>query len=397
MGVASWNANRIGSTEKLEDVMADLVDAMGTRIYLLQEVAKLPVDPFIKGWSVLHGDSCAAAVVLHEEAARQLRWRHNSDLTSSVLIGKLGVMSAYLAGSGKSMEQFEESVMKAKSELRRLRDAGAKYLVVGCDAQVELEPTEFTGPQALGSQRADSARHERQCLLFDMLREFGLKAASTWTESNPHFTRRPWQKKQRCTQLDYLFVSKCLDTTSGVHNQRQVGSSDHYPVWCDVHGSELTLKPMELQPSLSGWRVDSEQSSEQFRSGVMTALGLTGIGSRDAKHNITLYDIQRCIEDEGKAAPHSTRNSRRRQLLKKAPELAAAEIASKCVGAEEQKQCRRREGVLRRKWKGQALHERPRRKEKIQYLKRGGTLTEDRENWKTELLQHCRDKYQSCR
>ena len=93
MGVGSWNANRIPG-DKLAEMMDELVEHLGKRVICLQEVRALPDTPDVNGWLVFHGESCAAAVALPREFSSDVRWAHNSDLTSSVLIGELGVMSA---------------------------------------------------------------------------------------------------------------------------------------------------------------------------------------------------------------------------------------------------------------------------------------------------------------
>ena len=80
--------------DKLAEVMDELVDALGRRIVCMQEVRSLPVEPTVEGWLILHGEACASAIAVPGELGNEIRWRHNSDLTSSVLIGELGVMSA---------------------------------------------------------------------------------------------------------------------------------------------------------------------------------------------------------------------------------------------------------------------------------------------------------------
>ena len=84
---------------------------------MLQEVARWPEDPTIEGWKVFHGAGSAAAVLVPAELAHDVRFCCNSDLTSSVLIGELGVMSAYFADSSKPMEDFERSMMIVRLEL----------------------------------------------------------------------------------------------------------------------------------------------------------------------------------------------------------------------------------------------------------------------------------------
>ena len=398
MGVTSWNANRING-DKLEDAIDELQQAMGKRIILMQEVARLPVDPSIEGWKVLHGDSCAAAIAVPCELSSEIRWRLNSDITSSALIGELGVMSAYFADSGKSAEEFEKSVMTTRLELRKLRAAGATRLLVGCDAQVELPPdTVYTGPQALGDSSALGVAHDRQCQILSLLQEFGLRAASTWTGSVPFHTRKPWQANRKCTQLDYVFVSMALFTQSGVCNDRQYGASDHYPVWCDVLDSTLSLKTQRLRASLSGWRPLSGGDVEQFRCGVIEAIGLSGAARADMRSTQSLGTILDQIEQVAIKIPHSTNHSRRKSIQAKPIDLIRAEAASKAAApGDDKKRRRREEGRLRRHWKAhQLLHTKPHPKRNITRLDCDGVLTEDRHAWRAELRRYCEDKYFDC-
>lgn len=42
----------------------ELTRALGERIIILQEVARLPKDPIIDGWMVLHEESSASAIAI---------------------------------------------------------------------------------------------------------------------------------------------------------------------------------------------------------------------------------------------------------------------------------------------------------------------------------------------
>ena len=118
---------------------------------MLHEVASWPSVPAIRGWKVFHESGSAAAVLVPAELACNVRFQRNSEVTSSVLMGKLGFISAYFADTGKSMDDFEKSVLIVRMEIRKLQLAGAQYVMVGCDAQVELPPaTDVTGPQLGG-------------------------------------------------------------------------------------------------------------------------------------------------------------------------------------------------------------------------------------------------------
>ena len=368
---------------------------MGRRIYLMQEVARLPKDPVVEGWRILHGESCAAAIAIPGELCSEIHWRRNSGVTSSVLLGKLGVMSAYFADSGKTMEEFEKSVMTTKSELRNLRAAGAKYFLVGCDAQVELPPdTDYTGPQALRNPNVLGDAHERQCQILALLREFGLMASSTWTDSAPFYTRKPWQANRRCTQLDYIFASKVLITRSGVCNGKQFGASDHYPVWCDVVDSRVSVRVQPLRASISGWRPLADQDVDRFQISILEAMGLTGAARTDMRSAHSLVSIQNHIEKIGEETPHSTSHTRRKSMRSKPPDLVQAEMARKAAQGEDKKNCWREEGKLRRKWKAeQLLNGRAHPKRQVTVLECDGHATEDRDEWRTELRQYCEEKY----
>lgn len=84
-------------------------------------------------------------------------WKSNLDLTSPLLLGELGVMSAYFVESLKSLDEFEQSVLMANAEIRRLCAAGSKGLIVGCAAQVALAPDMA---QAAGDKNATGDAHE---------------------------------------------------------------------------------------------------------------------------------------------------------------------------------------------------------------------------------------------
>ena len=127
----------------LADALDELRRVLGRRIICMQEVASLPVDPEIEGFLVLHSEACSAAIGVPSELIPEIRWTHNSDLTSSVLLGELGVMSAYFADSGKSLEDFERSILIATDELKQLKNAGARFIVLGYDDTIELPTNTF--------------------------------------------------------------------------------------------------------------------------------------------------------------------------------------------------------------------------------------------------------------
>ena len=118
-GVVSWNTNRL-NFDRLTQVLTELVRVTGLHVYAFQDILSWPVDPCVAGWTVLHADGCASALLIPSCYEHLIRWQHNSERTSSVLLGDLGVISAYLADSGKSMDEFENSIIMSSSEIRRL-------------------------------------------------------------------------------------------------------------------------------------------------------------------------------------------------------------------------------------------------------------------------------------
>ena len=88
---------------------------------MLHEVASWPSVPAIRGWKVFHESGSAAAVLVPAELACNVRFQRNSEVTSSVLMGKLGFISAYFADTGKSMDDFEKSVLIVRMAIRKLQ------------------------------------------------------------------------------------------------------------------------------------------------------------------------------------------------------------------------------------------------------------------------------------
>ena len=396
MGFASWNANRING-DRLADVLDDLVAGVGRRIFLLQEVSSWVRDPAVEGWHILHEEFSTAAIALPWHLGANIRWRNHSAGTASVLLGDLGIVSAYLADSGKSIDEYVQTVEELSTQMSLLRDHGAKHLIVGCDAQVEIQPNlvNFSGPAALGLPDANATKMERQSLLVSTLKKFGLKAASTWIESGSCFTRRPWQQGRRCTQLDYIFHSKSLSSQSGIHNFRRFGSSDHYPVWTTLTNEEIKLSKPKPVRSVAGWRPNN---ADQFAKAVTCSLGITG-SNLDVSSSASLTEIQRTIEASALHVPHSTRQSRTRDLQRKPQELKDLEIRVMATPkGPERRVLKREEKKMYRKWKSALLIAKgklgwQRTKKSLQCLECDGQVTEDRTEWKAELDRHCRAKF----
>ena len=216
-------------------------------------------------------------------------------------------------------------------ELRQLRAAGAKYLVIDCDAQVELPPgvDGITGPDARGGMQPLAVRRDRVFLMLTLLQEFGLKAASTWTEAsreNP-CTRRPWGQQVASSQLDYVYTSRSLCSKTGVANRSQCMSSDHCPVWASVDGRDFKLKTRVRQIFVTGWQPCNEVDAARFRTGVLRKLGLQH-GTPTYGHLPDMSAVQEHILGASLAVSFTTKPMRKREHFAKPPQLAAAGEAS---------------------------------------------------------------------
>ena len=94
--------------EKLAEIFEEFYAAVGKRVLCMQEVSGWLINPAVEEWLISHGEASAAVAVPYEIQC-EIRWTHNSDVTSSVLLWELGVLCAYFANSCKSMEEFEKS------------------------------------------------------------------------------------------------------------------------------------------------------------------------------------------------------------------------------------------------------------------------------------------------
>ena len=402
LGVVSWNTNRVGG-DRLQECVQELVGKVGRRVLLLQEVSAWPEDPHLMGWQIFHGAESYSAVLVPSELQSQIRRRQNSSHTSAALLGELGVMAAYFADSGKSYEEFEGTVHLVCHELRQLRAAGAKYLVIGCDAQVELPPgvDGITGPDARGCAQPPAVRSDRVFLMLTLSQEFGLKAASTWTETsreNP-CTRRPWGRQVVSSQLDYVFTSRSLCSKTGVANRSQCMSSDHYPVWASVDGRDFKLKTRVRQISVTGWQPCREIDVERFKAEVLRKLGLQH-GTPTYGHLPDMSAVQEHILEAALAVSFTTKPMRKREHFAKPPQLAAAEEASKRAPAGPQEAaCRKLERQLRRRWGAKLVDLELSDKVKqtkvqgLHSLECHGIRSSDRLRWMKELESHCLQKY----
>ena len=146
------------------------------------------------------------------ELCSDVRWSENSACTSSILIGNVGFLSAYLFDMGKPVDLFEADLVLTRASLRDLRARGAQTLVMGSDSQVELPPNlaPWTGPHAVGpTVERVAERADRRELLLSVMRDFRLCVASSWLATEQRWTRAPLGRQRgTCRQIDHICVSQ---------------------------------------------------------------------------------------------------------------------------------------------------------------------------------------------
>ena len=99
--------------------------------------------------------------------------------TSAVVVGDLGVVSAYLAYSSKPLHDFELSVEELQSCLSRLRGR-TRYTVHGMVANAEPDATwgpEVVGNAAVRRPTIGVVSVQRRVLLRQVLLDFGLSSS----------------------------------------------------------------------------------------------------------------------------------------------------------------------------------------------------------------------------
>ena len=184
--------------------------SVGRCILTLQEVSSLQDDPELPGWEVIHKHDDYCAILIPSELSGNIRWTDRTIRTSSVILGELGVIGAYLADSGKNFIEFEHSLVELDAAITKILQAGAKVLAICGDLQVQLEPNirGCTGPDALGKGTDKESTCHRRALLMRTINKFCLKAANTWLCGRPCYTHKPWQDGTPNKQLDYILVSR---------------------------------------------------------------------------------------------------------------------------------------------------------------------------------------------
>ena len=152
------------------------------------------------------------------------------------------------------MADFEFAVESWAAVLAKLKTRGVQYLVFGMDATAELASDwhDRAGPEVALRllSRVSDAYEQRGQLLLSVLKRFDLVTANTWLSQEDWFTRRPWMETQRCTQIDFILVSRQLSHRSWARNEPAWGRSDHFPMFSALEvPSAVLLTKGEFQRS----------------------------------------------------------------------------------------------------------------------------------------------------
>ena len=125
-----------------------------------------------------------------------------------MVVGDLGVVSAYLVDSSKPLHDFELSVEELRSCLSRLRGR-TRYTVLGMGANAEPDATwgpEVVGNAAMGRPTIDFVTVQRRDLLRQVLLDFGLLVFNAaGLPLDKAYPRQQWGQ-QIYRQLDFWLV-----------------------------------------------------------------------------------------------------------------------------------------------------------------------------------------------
>lgn len=241
-----------------------------------------------------------SALAIPSDITISMRGHIVSEVSAAALIGDIGVVSAYLADSGKPLTCYERSLRALKEDLEKLIQMGAKYFVIGVDAQTTLPKNldNLTGPRAMGDEvdvEGEDQLGDRQEMLLELTKKFSLHAATTWSSSKAAFTRRGWRENSRPVQIDYILTSRSITSRSIYWNSQRLMRSDHYPIGTILTGSNVNIQVRALRRSFTGWKpADTHRDMMNFRRGIMNRLGHSG--HHDDLHVLptTYRRIHRC-------------------------------------------------------------------------------------------------------
>ena len=176
------------------------------------------------------------------------------------VVGELCVVSTYFPNSWKGCGPFGRHCIIFSKEIHKAYRAGAEHAVIGCDANVEIEPNfgTISGPSAFAPQLDDQQGNDRRHSLYNLCGTHGLRAANMWLSQADLTTRQPWMRAGRRTQFDYIFLSAEIHIEAGVSNGDRCLDSDHFPVFGNCNVSPRVFFQRTVKPSLKGWQPKTE-------------------------------------------------------------------------------------------------------------------------------------------
>ena len=236
-----------------------------------------------------------------------------------------------------------------------------------------------------------------------LLNQFGMYACNTFDNLGiskllSPVTRKHWCGHQRGAQIDFVCLSRSLESKCYSANGKRYGNSDHYPVPCSILGRRVKLRRAVNRVSTTGWRPVNDEQMCNFRRLVLQESGLQGTSS-DLANLPTLQNVTDAAERAAAKIKYSTRRTRAQGANRKPDELIEAEkVAKSSHPGPERRAARAREKKLRRQWKSKHAE--------IGYSKASrnipnkmlfdGRLTANRDDWKQGVRSHCLSKYYDC-
>ena len=272
----------------------------GKQISLLQEVSQWTGEQNIEGYQLITQLDRPSAPAIPSDIAINMRGHIVSEVSAAALIGDIGVVSAYLADPGKPLTCDARSLRALKEDLEKLIQMGAKYFVIGMDAQTTLPENldNLIGPRAMGDEvgvEGEDHVGDRQDMFLELMKKFGWRAATTWFSSKAAFIRTGWRENSRPVQIYYILTSRSITSRSIYWNSQRLMRSDHYPIGTIFTGSNANIQVRALRRSFTGWKpADTHRDMMNFRRGLMNRLGHSG--HHDDLHVLptTYRRIHRC-------------------------------------------------------------------------------------------------------
>ena len=301
----------------------------------------------------MHAAGGYSAVLIPSERTVAIKWEHMSATCAMATIGELGVMSTYFPDISRGFAPFENHCRLVSRELKELRKHGARFIVLGCDANVELEPNcdNIPGDCAITPNLLDQEGIDRRQALCAVLRRHGLLAANTFCGQDDFTTRQPWGDGRR-TQLDYIFSSRSLHTVAGCSNHMPCLSSDHFPVFADGSAADYKAEVKHFRASSKGWKPTNEESLDEYRRSSLNIACVPSTYAGQSHCTTKLPGIQNAITTVAHNVMHTTKRRARGKAVSKPEELRSVGLQIRmCRNPEEKRQLRKTERKMRATWK----------------------------------------------